>query len=207
MKLYKVLSRNEKGQLVSCNGGDQVWTPGEKVYAHDKGPLVACANGIHVCREQDLIHWLNEVICPVVEASKERIVQDDKVVHRWCVIGEPIDAWNERTARLFACDCAQWALSLVEKPDPRSVEAVRVARLFADGEATPEELAAAGAAAGAAARDAAWDAAWAAARAAAGAAAGSAARAAARAAAWDAAGAAAGAYITERLMEYLEGRE
>ena len=106
-----------------------------------------------------------------------------------------IQCADARTQRLFACDCADRALARIASPDPRSIEAVRVARLYADGQATDAELAAARAAgaawdaAGAAARaaGAAWDAAGAAARDAAGAAAGAAAwdaRAAAWAAAW-----------------------
>ena len=90
-------------------------------------------------------------------------------------------AMNDRQRRHFACDCAESVLHLAN--DPRSSEAVRVARLYADGRATDDELAAAWAAARDAARDAARAAAWAAAWAAA--------SAAARAAAWDAAWAAA----------------
>ena len=89
-------------------------------------------------------------------------------------------AMNDRQRRHFACDCAESVLHLAN--DPRSSEAVRVARLYADGRATDDELAAAWAAARDAARDAARAAAWAAAWAAA-----SAAARAARAAAWDAA--------------------
>ena len=82
---------------------------------------------------------------------------------------------DARTQRLFACDCAERALARIASPDPRSIEAVRVARLYADGQATDAELGAAwdavwaardaAGAAGAAAWDAAWaarDAAWAA---------------------------------------------
>lgn len=35
----------------------------------------------------------------------------------------------------FACRCAEWALSLVENPDERSVEAIRVKRRWMVGEA------------------------------------------------------------------------
>ena len=219
VKLYKVLSRNDRGELVSCNGGTQVWTPGVPVSV--EGKLVVCGNGIHLCRPNDLLHWLNEVICPVTKCSKERIVEKDKVVVRWAIIGEPLPTWNEMTTRLFACDCAEWALSLVENPDPRSVKAIRVSRLFAAGKATAAELAAAGAAGTAAwdAAGAAWVAQDTAARAAAAAAwatagdAGVAAGAAwdAAGAAWDAAGAACDAagdaweYMAERLMQYLNG--
>ena len=113
---------------------------------------------------------------------------------------------RDRLARLFACECAEGVLHIYEKqyPDEKRLrEAIRVARAFAEGKATGDELAAARAAARdaawaaawaaaraaawAAARDAAWVAAWAAAWAAARVAARGAARVAARAAAWDAA--------------------
>ncbi|UGQ44945.1 hypothetical protein [Massilia endophytica] len=84
--------------------------------------------------------------------------------------------------RLYAVWCARQVEHLME--DERSKRALVVAERHANGEATDDELAAAGDAAG----DAAWAAAWAAARAAAG----DAARDAARAAAWAAARAAAG---------------
>ena len=99
---------------------------------------------------------------------------------------EFIDA---KTLRLFAVWCAREALKLVDSPDPRSVAACEVAERYANGQATRDELSAAGAAAlaaawaaWAAAGAAAWPAAWAAAWASAWA---------ARAAAWPAAGAAA----------------
>ena len=40
----------------------------------------------------------------------------------------------------FACRCAELALSLVDSPDPRSVEAIRVKRLWMAGEVTEETL-------------------------------------------------------------------
>jgi len=62
---------------------------------------------------------------------------------------------DEREQRLWGCDCAERALlrerDAGREPDPRSWEAVRVSRLYADGEATLEELDAAWSA---------WHAAW-----------------------------------------------
>ena len=85
----------------------------------------------------------------------------------------------------FACVCAEYALTLIDNPDPRSIKAVEVKRAWMRGEATDEALAAA--------RDAAYSAAYSAdryadwaAREAARAAARTAARATARAAAWHA---------------------
>lgn len=118
--------------------------------------------------------------------------------------GEPDDLWaacqrgdwllwllvavgyDDRTMRHIACDCAEGVLPIYERAYPgdrRPRDAIAVARRYADGEATEEEMVAAGAAA--------WDAARAAARAAAEAAASAATWATARAAARAAADAAA----------------
>ena len=81
---------------------------------------------------------------------------------QWLLRWRQPDAW-EACCRLYAADCAERALNLYGGDvDPRSREAIRVARLHAQGLASDAELAAAAWAAAAAA-----DAAWAAARAAA----------------------------------------
>ena len=113
----------------------------------------------------------------------------------WVVLREELI--SPRQLRLFACACANRALSRERKsgrePDKRSIEAIAVARRYAMGKATTEELSAAGNAAwsaadaaGSAAGNAAWSAADAAGSAA-GSAAWSAAGNAARSAAWNAA--------------------
>jgi len=101
---------------------------------------------------------------------------------------------RDRAARLFACDCAEAVLPIFERQvptDARLREAIRIARAFAHGAATTDDIAAAWvaarAAAGAAAADAAGDAAWAA----------------AGAAAWAAAGAAAGAAQRELFIRHF----
>ena len=43
----------------------------------------------------------------------------------------------------FACVCAEYALSLIDNPDPRSIKAIEVKRAWMRGEVTDEELAAA----------------------------------------------------------------
>ena len=57
----------------------------------------------------------------------------------------------------FACRCAEYALSFVESPDPRSIAAIEARRKWLRGEITDAELYAASAAAWAAAQDAARD--------------------------------------------------
>ena len=119
----------------------------------------------------------------------------------------------------FACRCAEYALSFVDNPDPRSIAAIEAKRKWLRGEITDKELNAARAAARAAARDAAqvaaraaaqvaaWAAAWAAAWDAARDAAEDAAEDAARDAAEDAARDAAREHEVEILRELLEGGE
>jgi hypothetical protein len=207
-RLFKVLG---KGRM-PCHGGDGKW-PRRGVWRKVDGPLVLCEHGLHLCRENDLVLWLGPEIWEA-EYDGERIDAEDKIVVSKARLVRKVDTWNERTARLFACDCAERVLPIYEKKypdDKRPREAIAVSRRYADGKATKEELAAArdaawdaaraaaGAAAGDAARAAAWAAAWDAAR--------DAAWAAARAAAWDAAWAAAWAaerkWQTARLIEYL----
>ena len=69
----------------------------------------------------------------------------------WVVLNEGII--DDKTLRLFAVECAKSALSLIDNPDPRSVEALNVEERFADGEASQQELDAARAAS----KTAAWD--------------------------------------------------
>ena len=80
----------------------------------------------------------------------------------------------------FACRCAEYALSFVESPDPRSVAAIEAKRKWLRGEISDDELTAARAAASAAAS------------------------AAARAAARDAASAAASDHEVEMLVELIK---
>jgi len=56
--------------------------------------------------------------------------------------------YTNKQLRLFACDCAEHALSRIKDPDPRSVAAIEIARRHAEGNAKEEELYAAGYAAG-----------------------------------------------------------
>jgi hypothetical protein len=155
-----------------------------------KGDLEPCVNGYHLCRPADLIHWIGPAVFEA-EYDGKRVDVDDqaetKVVVRRARLIRRLNGWNERTLRLFAVECAERVLPIFERERPsddRPRRALEVARRYANGEATEEELAAAW--------NAVWDAAWDAAGAAARDAVRDAVRDAARAAAWNAAGAAAG---------------
>lgn len=148
-RLFKVLGKGR----VPCHGGSGTWPVAGEWLSVD-GPLVLCEHGLHLCREKDLILWLGPEIWEA-ECEGERIDATDKVVVRKARLVRKLDTWDERTARLFACDCAERVLPIHEKRYPeekRSRAAIETARRYAEGKATKEELAAAGDAARAAAR-------------------------------------------------------
>ena len=154
MRLYKVLDN-----MKSCHGGNHIWKANEWVKV--EGELVPCRRGIHLCREQDLIEWLGPEIWAVEYRGDDFIIDDNKVVVREARITTKYENWNETTARLIACDFAEKVVHIGDY-DPRIAEVIRVSRLFAQGQATKDELAAVRNAARNAAR-AAWnaaDAAW-----------------------------------------------
>ena len=163
--LYKVLNpdgtpfHGGSGQWSLPTKGDSgAWTPGEWMPTI-AGELIPCSNGYHLCQEADLLRWLGPAIFEA-EYRGDCVNADNKITVREARLLRKIESWNERTARLFACDCAERVLHLYEArypDDDRPREAIRVARAFANGAATEDELAAARDAARAA-----WDAAWAA---------------------------------------------
>lgn len=189
MKYFKVLKADGR----CCNGGsgkwhlpkklkDGSWKPGRWM-PKIKGELEPCENGYHICRPQDLIEWLDEVIFEV-EYDGEIVEDNDKCVVRKARLLRKVETWNDKTARLFAADCAEHVLPIFEKKYPtdnRPRKAIQAARDYANGLIDAKEL------------EAAWEAALVAAWE-------------ARAAAWAARAAAGEAeckWQTEKLMEYL----
>src|SRR3990170_3951984 len=100
--LYKVLGTRQS----AFHGGDGRWTKGR--WRSVKGELVPCESGLHLCRLKDLRDWLGPQIW-IAEYEGERLDSGNKVVVRRARIVERTP-WNDRTARLFACDCAERAL-------------------------------------------------------------------------------------------------
>ena len=149
-----------------------IWTPNEV-------PVI-CQSGWHACYEKDVVAHLPGVGASLyeVEVRGKVVTGDDKIAAESMRIKWLVGTATEQNLRLFAADCAEDVLPIFYKVSPndnRPAEAIRIARLYAYGEATDEQLRTAGAAAWAAARAAArdaaraaaWDAAWDAARAAA----------------------------------------
>ena len=155
-----------------------------------EGDPELCSNGMHgSARLIDALRYARGPIVCRVEIDGDVIEVEDKLCGRRRTVLWMMDA--TQILHEFACRCAEDAMTLVEQPDERSVEAIEAKRKWLRGEVTDEELDSAWDAALAASWDAAsWAAAWAASRDDARAAAEAASRAAAGAAAWDAAWAA-----------------
>jgi len=172
-QLFKALNKDG----AAFHGGAGTWhlpsdgTPGEWMPPIE-GKLIACQNGYHLCRAEDLLTWLGPAIFEA-EYRGERLDAKDKVVVHEARLLRQLN-WDDRAARLFACDCAERVLAVFEEQRPndgRPRRAIETARRYADGKVTSKELRAAGdaawaaadavrAAAKAAVWDAAWDAAW-----------------------------------------------
>ena len=215
MSLFKVLNEDGtaiygRGKWYLPRGRPGKWMPRIK-------NLEPCISGYHMIESPEgLVRWLGPAIW-IAEGDGKRIEKEPGVgIYERARLISRVKTWDERTARLFAADCAGRVLSIFEKmypKDKRPRKAIQAARNYANGKinaaaraaawaaARDAAGAAAGAAAWAAARDAAGDAAWAAA----GDAAGAAARDAAWDAAWDAARDAELKWQAERLVQYLRG--
>ncbi|NIO39568.1 MAG: hypothetical protein GTO41_04860, partial [Burkholderiales bacterium] len=110
------------------------WKPGK--WMHTRGDLIVCENGIHLCRPQDLIHWIGERLYEA-EMKGAHIESDNKIVARSARLTQPIETINDVTLRLFAADCAESVLHYFESKypdDDRPRKAIAAARGFARGE-------------------------------------------------------------------------
>src|SRR5690606_30253205 len=119
--------------------GDGTWhlpdggRPGE--WMPEITGLVPCQRGYHVATIDQLVDWLGPELFEV-ECRGEHIDHGDKHVFGQARLVRRIDAWNDRTARLFAADCAERVLPVFEfccPGDTRPHRAIEVARAFADG--------------------------------------------------------------------------
>jgi len=145
--LYKFLNASKRGPFSDAEYSlPSDGEPGEWMTA--EGELELCANGYHYCREGALLEWLQAELYEV-EIRGDRLYDEEmgKGCAREMRFLRRVEAWNERTQRLFACDCAERVLPICEQnypDDDRPRKAIAVARRYAEGNATIEELDAAG---------------------------------------------------------------
>jgi hypothetical protein len=102
---YKFLAKGAIGPL-----SGHTWPePGRWLEA--SGPLVVCSRGIHVCRPQDLAHWLHDELWQV-ETEGEALEALDCTVVRRARLVRRIDAWSTGGAARFAEACIEHAQAL-----------------------------------------------------------------------------------------------
>lgn len=143
MKAYHFLMANMK----AGSGRGKAWTEGEERSVG--GKIVLCERGYHWARSwYDALHYAPGPVACIVEVDKSNCDDSGKGVSSRRKLVQAVIV--ERELRLFAADCAERGLKATKVTDERSWNAIAVARRFANGEATADELAAA--------RDAAWDA-------------------------------------------------
>ena len=141
--LYKLTSPTGE----PLHGGRGVWSlpRGSRPGAWRKvaGDLIPCNNGLHLLRKKDIIEWLRAGVLWEAEWRGDKIVTGDKMVVSEARLVRKAAVLDERTLRLLACDFAEHVLPIFEKKypgDPRPYEAIQVARRYADGQATQQEL-------------------------------------------------------------------
>ena len=109
-----------------------------KTYCH-KGPVVMCDQGYHASeRLIDALRYAPGAQVSRVEVWGDIQRDDDKLVGRNRKVLWTLDA--TMILHEFACRVAEQALAKVENPDPRSLEAIRIKRLWVQGKATDDEL-------------------------------------------------------------------
>jgi len=120
---------------------DGTWTPGDWM-PRAEGELSLYGDGYKVGTLDQIINWLGPRIFEV-EVGNEIIHDKKKSIARTCRLLREYTNWNERNARLFACDCAERVLDIFERAfsdDDRPRKAIQTARCYANDNATHEEL-------------------------------------------------------------------
>jgi hypothetical protein len=142
-RLYTVLF--DEG--VSPEGGGRKWdlpiegTPGAWMAAAS-GPLDKTGNGYRLLRPDDLPAGVGPRIF-AAEGRGGRLECDSALIVREARLLRETVGWNDRTARLFACDCAEHALMVFRHSRPyddRPHAVIEAARRFATDRASEDEL-------------------------------------------------------------------
>lgn len=145
---YKFLTRENCGPISNFDfthclpqdGEPGPWLPAISV---DASALIPCKRGYHYCEAKYLIDWLNDRLYIVEPGMEKRDFGNKHIATRLRFLRH-VDTWNERTARLFAADCAEHVLAMYERWYPKDDgprRAIEAARAYARGTITGDELA------------------------------------------------------------------
>jgi hypothetical protein len=139
MKAYHFL----KEDMRAGSGKEKPWKVGEERTVPKPDRVVLCTYGYHSAPSwRDALNYAPGSVACIVEVSDPIAHDDSKQVSATRKLVAAKDASKE--LRLFTCDCAERALKRERKagrePDERSWEVIIIARRYADGKATLEEL-------------------------------------------------------------------
>jgi len=125
MRAYKFLRPGRRGLISAFE-----WpAPGASSWLEAApGPLVACRNGLHACRVEDLAYWIAGELWEV-ELDGELIEAPDAIVARRARLVRPIEAWSAGAPKLFARGAAARARAHV---DACALPAGHLARQYAE---------------------------------------------------------------------------
>jgi hypothetical protein len=104
MRTWKFLAKGAIGPISRFH-----WPTGEWVEA--EGPLGLCDSGAHVCRPEDLAHWLSDELWEV-EVDGEIQQGLDCLVARRARLVRRVDAWSDGGHVRFAEACRAHAIEL-----------------------------------------------------------------------------------------------
>ena len=143
MTLYKwMLERNGRRATAALR---KPWSVAVGEWTAKETPVL-CESGWHGVEEKDVLtHLPYETGAQLweVEVKGKRLKGDDKFCAAQMRLVRLVGVTTEQNLRLFACDCAEDVLHVFEEKYPddnRPRQAIEVARRFANGEATREEL-------------------------------------------------------------------
>jgi len=121
-KRYKCLNLDGVGLYSGCcwhlpkNGKPGKWMPAVK------GWLELCQRGYHLAKADQLWPWLTGPELYEAEGRGDTVRGDDKTAFRQARLTKRVAGWNERTARLLACDIAEALLPLYAESFPDNVK-------------------------------------------------------------------------------------
>ena len=151
MTLYKILDEDRN----PIHGGSGQYPPPGKWT--ELRHVDMCCSGYHLVDREHLIDWLGSAIWEA-EGRGEPQHRPDKTAYPQVRLIRRIEAWNMRTLRLFATDCAEHVLPIYEREYPDNIRprrAIVAVRLVAWGDVSQGTVEAAAEAAAEAATQAA----------------------------------------------------
>lgn len=121
---------------------DGSWEPGAWVRVRSR--LEPCVRGLHACTIGQLPRWLSDDLYYLeYKPGTKVLTYRETCIGTTARLTAPVETWVPATMRLFACDCAERAVTALASEPAPLLAALGVARRYADDAAGAADLAAA----------------------------------------------------------------